>query len=74
MVQSVLQAFKIHNAEILFRDDCTEDEFIDVVTDNRVYIPCLYVYNKIDQISIEEVNKTFIVLIIPNAIIVVNYS
>lgn len=57
MVQSILQAFKIHNAEVLFRDDCTEDEFIDVVTDNRVYLPCLYVYNKIDQIAIEEVDR-----------------
>ncbi|XP_055326879.1 uncharacterized protein LOC129580462 [Sitodiplosis mosellana] len=57
MVQSVLQAFKIHNAEVLFRDDCDVEQFIDVVTDNRVYLPCLYVYNKIDQISIEEVNR-----------------
>lgn len=57
MVQSILQAFKIFNAEVLLREDCTEDDFIDVVTDNRVYMPCLYVYNKIDQISIEEVNR-----------------
>lgn len=57
LVQSILQAFKIFNAEVLFRDDCTEDEFIDVVTDNRVYLPCLYVYNKIDQIAIEEVDR-----------------
>lgn len=57
MVQSILQTFKIFNAEVLFREDCSEDEFIDVVTANRVYMPCLYVYNKIDQISIEEVNR-----------------
>lgn len=57
MVQTILHSFKIFNAEVLFREDCTEDEFIDVVTANRVYLPCLYVYNKIDQISIEEVNR-----------------
>lgn len=57
MVQTILHSFKIFNAEVLFREDCTEDEFIDVVTGNRVYLPCLYVYNKIDQISIEEVNR-----------------
>lgn len=28
---------------------------IDVILKNRVYLPCLYVYNKIDQISLEEV-------------------
>lgn len=57
MVQTILHSFKIFNAEVLFRDDCNEDEFIDVVTANRVYLPCVYVYNKIDQISIEEVNR-----------------
>ncbi|KAH8315134.1 hypothetical protein KR059_010737 [Drosophila kikkawai] len=57
MVQTILHSFKIFNAEVLFREDCTEDEFIDVVTANRVYLPCLYVYNKIDQISIEEVDR-----------------
>lgn len=57
MVQSILQAFKIFNAEVLFREDSSIDEFIDVVTDNRKYLPCLYVYNKIDQISIEEVER-----------------
>ncbi|EDW38551.1 GL11955 [Drosophila persimilis] len=57
MVQMILHSFKIFNAEVLFREDCTEDEFIDVVTANRVYLPCLYVYNKIDQISIEEVDR-----------------
>ncbi|KAL7730128.1 hypothetical protein ACLKA6_009401 [Drosophila palustris] len=57
MVQMILHSFKIFNAEVLFREDCTEDEFIDVVTANRVYLPCLYVYNKIDQIAIEEVDR-----------------
>lgn len=57
MVQMILHSFKIFNAEVLFREDCTEDEFIDVVTANRVYLPCVYVYNKIDQIAIEEVDR-----------------
>ena len=33
------------------------DELIDVIEGNRKYIKCLYVYNKIDTISIEEVNE-----------------
>ncbi|OWK14224.1 DRG2 [Cervus elaphus hippelaphus] len=49
--------FKIFNAEVLFREDCSPDEFIDVIVGNRVYMPCLYVYNKIDQISMEEVDR-----------------
>lgn len=28
---------------MIFREDCTCDEFIDVIMDNRVYMNCLYV-------------------------------
>lgn len=34
---------EIFNAEVIFREDCTPDEFIDVVVGNRVYVGCLYV-------------------------------
>lgn len=34
---------EIFNGEVLFREDCTADEFIDVIVGNRVYMPCLYV-------------------------------
>ncbi|GAB6027469.1 Developmentally-regulated GTP-binding protein 2 [Chamberlinius hualienensis] len=57
LVQMILHEYKIFNAEVLFREDCSAEDFIDVVNGNRVYLPCLYVYNKIDQISIEEVNR-----------------
>ncbi|XP_065224472.1 developmentally-regulated GTP-binding protein 2 [Planococcus citri] len=57
MVQMILHEYKIFNAEVLFREDCTADELIDVISANRVYLPCIYAYNKIDQISIEEVDR-----------------
>lgn len=57
LVQMILHEYKIFNAEVLFREDCTADELIDVISANRVHLPCLYVYNKIDQISIEEVDR-----------------
>ncbi|XP_033117666.1 developmentally-regulated GTP-binding protein 2-like [Anneissia japonica] len=57
LVQTILHEYKIFNAEVLFREDCSADDFIDVICDNRVYLPCIYVYNKIDQISIEEVDR-----------------
>ncbi|KAL3900754.1 MAG: hypothetical protein SGCHY_001127 [Lobulomycetales sp.] len=67
LVQQILQGYKIHNAEVLVREDCTVDEFIDVVLGNRVYIPCLYVYNKIDAISIEDVD---IIAREPNSVVI----
>lgn len=53
----ILSGYRIHNAEILFRDDCSIDDLIDVVEGNRQYVKCLYVYNKIDTLSIEEVDQ-----------------
>ena len=43
---------QIFNAEVLFREDATADQFIDVIEGNRKYMSCLYVYNKIDQVCI----------------------
>lgn len=57
MVKNILSLYKIHNADVLVREDITVDDFIDVVEGNRKYLKCLYVYNKIDTISIEEVDE-----------------
>jgi len=57
LVQMILHEYKIFNAEVLFREDSTADDLIDVISGNRIYMPCLYVYNKIDQVSIEEVDR-----------------
>lgn len=35
---------EIFNAEVIFREDSTPDEFIDVVVGGRVYLACLYVF------------------------------
>lgn len=56
LVKSILSEYKIHNADVVLRYDATADDFIDVVEGNRIYIPCIYLLNKIDQISIEELD------------------
>ncbi|OZJ02672.1 Developmentally-regulated GTP-binding protein 2, partial [Bifiguratus adelaidae] len=57
MVYNILHDYKIFNAEVLIREDITVDDFIDVVLGNRKYLKCVYCYNKIDQITIEEVDR-----------------
>lgn len=52
-MKTILNEYRIHNADVLLRCDATAEDLIDVIEGNRVYIPCLYVLNKIDQISIE---------------------
>ncbi|KAL8537802.1 hypothetical protein ACS0TY_012799 [Phlomoides rotata] len=53
----ILHEYKIHNAEVLFREDATVDDFIDVIEGNRKYIKCVYVYNKIDVVGIDDVDR-----------------
>eukprot|EP00002_Diphylleia_rotans_P008985 TRINITY_DN1899_c0_g1_i1.p1 TRINITY_DN1899_c0_g1~~TRINITY_DN1899_c0_g1_i1.p1 ORF type:complete len:368 (-),score=95.85 TRINITY_DN1899_c0_g1_i1:237-1340(-) len=55
-VKAILSEYKIHNADVTFRSDATADDLIDLIEGNRIYVPCIYVLNKIDQITIEELD------------------
>ena len=56
MVKNIMQEYKMHNAYVNFRGDYDVDDLIDVIEGNRKYVKCIFVYNKIDTISIEEVD------------------
>ncbi|KAL8722370.1 MAG: hypothetical protein Q9225_001160 [Loekoesia sp. 1 TL-2023] len=55
MLYNILRDYKLLNCEVLVRDEnATVDDFIDVIMkDHRKYIKCLYVYNKIDSVSLD---------------------
>jgi small GTP-binding protein len=56
-IKAILNEYKIHNADLTFKCDATEDELLDIIADMKpIYVPCIYVLNKIDQISIEELS------------------
>ena len=57
MVKNILQEYKIHNAHVNFRGDYDVDDLIDTIEANRKYVKCVYVYNKIDTISLEDVQE-----------------
>ena len=46
-----MKEYKIHNADVVLNEDSSVDDLIDVIEGNRVYIPAIYVLNKIDQVS-----------------------
>ena len=53
-----MSEYKIHNADVLIRDpNVTVYDLIDAIEGNRKYIRCLYIINKIDTISMEEVDE-----------------
>eukprot|EP00041_Stephanoeca_diplocostata_P011132 m.180641 g.180641 ORF g.180641 m.180641 type:complete len:370 (-) comp18428_c0_seq3:757-1866(-) len=64
-VRGILSEYRMHCADIRLNEDATVDHLIDVIEGNRVYIPVIYVLNKIDQISIEELD---IIYKIPHAV------
>jgi len=45
------------NADIIVREDITEDQLIDVFMENRIYVPGIVIINKVDLISDEEIKN-----------------
>ena len=58
LVREILRDQKINNADINAHEDITVDDFIDALhIKHRKYLPCLFVYNKIDELVVEEVDR-----------------
>ncbi|KAF8735039.1 hypothetical protein AX14_002853 [Amanita brunnescens Koide BX004] len=65
-IKAILSEYRISNADVAIRQpNATADDLVDVIEGNRVYIPALYVLNKIDAISIEELDLLYK---IPNSV------
>ncbi|PNY26951.1 Ribosome-interacting GTPase 1 [Tolypocladium capitatum] len=65
-IKAVMSEYRINSADITIRCDATVDDLIDVLeAKSRSYIPVIYCLNKIDSISIEELDLLYR---IPNAV------
>lgn len=65
-IRTVLQEYRLNSCDLMFRCDATIDDLIDAIeADSRRYIPVVYVLNKIDSISVEELELLYR---IPNAV------
>lgn len=56
LIKSIASEYVI-NADIIIREDITEDQLIDIFVENRVYVPAIVVVNKIDLISSDELKR-----------------
>ena len=56
-VYSILHEYKVHNAELLFREDVSVDDLIDTLEGNRKWVRALYVWNKVDCVSLEDADR-----------------
>jgi hypothetical protein len=53
IVKSIASEYVV-NADIIIREDVTEDQLIDVFLESRVYVPGLVIVNKVDLLSDKE--------------------
>lgn len=63
IVRSIVNEYGIHNADILFRDNVTIDQFIDVLDRNKSYVPMIVLLNKVDLVDkayIQEIKKSIL--------------
>ena len=52
-IADMLREFGHLNAEIVVRENITEDQLVDVLAGNRIYIPSFIVINKVDLVTNE---------------------
>jgi ribosome-interacting GTPase 1 len=53
-MSAIFREYGYVNADIVVREDLTQDRLIDSMADNRIYTPALIVLNKIDLVSSED--------------------
>merc|ERR1712151_211098 len=53
-IHTIAKEYKLLNADIYLQSDADSEDLIDSIEGNRRYVPCLYVLNKIDDITMEE--------------------
>ena len=49
-IKLILTGYRISNAHVIFYDNVTDDEFIDVIRDNKIYVKMFILLNKIDAV------------------------
>ncbi|ELA47656.1 small GTP-binding protein domain [Vavraia culicis subsp. floridensis] len=57
MIKFILKEFKINNCLVTIQDRITDEDMIDAITKRAVYMDCIFVYNKVDNLSLEEIKR-----------------
>ena len=56
-IEDMLKEFKIANANVTIRQDIDADQLIDVIEENKAYLPAIVVLNKIDMAGNDELKN-----------------
>ena len=55
--KAILNIYKLNHGNVIIREDITDDQLIDVISENRRYIPSITILNKIDLVSSKYVEE-----------------
>lgn len=53
----ILSVYGYHNARVMIREDINDEQLIDILLGNRVYVPTLTVLNKIDMLEPQQLKQ-----------------
>lgn len=51
LAKEILQMYEVNNARVVIREDISDEQLVDAIIGNRIYIPSLTVMNKIDLVN-----------------------
>jgi uncharacterized protein len=57
LVKEILRVYDINSARAVIREDITDEQLVDVLLANRVYIPSLTIMNKVDLVNAGFINE-----------------
>jgi ribosome-interacting GTPase 1 len=52
LVKDILRVYDVNSARVIIREDINDEQLVDVLLGNRVYIPSLTVMNKVDLVNV----------------------
>jgi len=56
-IKAILKEFRINNADVLIREEINDDQLIDILEDNKVYMPGIVILTKADTVSMEKAEQ-----------------
>ncbi len=57
LVKDILRVYDVNSARVMMREDITDEQLVDVLLANRVYIPSLTLMNKVDLVNAGFINE-----------------
>ena len=55
-IEAICKEMRLNNVDIVIRTAITADQFIDIIEGNKHYLPGIVILNKIDMVSVDELD------------------